>query len=758
MTAEISILLTAKNATKGAFDSLNREIDSVLSGVGSLQGALAGAFAGLSISSVMQKFLNETRDAEQEQAQLAAVLRSTGEAAGWSLDQLNDMATELQKNSTFSDGDINKAQTRLLSYTGIVGEQVPRAMQAVIDMSARLGMDLNQSAETIGKALDVPSQGLTALSKQGFRFTDDQKELVKQLVATGKTAEAQGIILQALESSYGGAAKAARDTFGGAISALQNNINSLMTGDTGSMRVLKESVEGLNQQLQSDDTKQAFQTLLGWLTQVSKAAIQAGTDIVAFASSPAKGRIVYDYLASEFGIGGRQKGDRLAGTNIAAANQEIANAQRFLAEAKTDEQRARAQKLLDESIAARAYWQRQQRDQALDLVDSYPDQVDRRMRKAGDGKGKNDKKGGNQSSSTDKTKDPEAAAKRYLETLSKQVEKAKDLSQVEQTLAEIQRIRNGGGTVTEDLKQQMLRAAAEVDIAEERKQRRKQEAREAEEWQSATEKRNEEGRRIMEQMRTPAEAYAAEVQRLNDLLKAGALDQETYSRAVAGAFGSYQEAEKALKAMNSEVDDFAKRAAGNIQDQIGDVLYKSMTGDFDSIGKAWGQLLLRMAAEAAAAKLSRALFGDLVEGGSGSGVLGSTLKGLGGLLGLSSSSASVTKALAAGNAVTDAGGDGLGIFMNLLSGAPKLDTGTNYVPEDMLAVIHKGEKITPARYNRAADPDAAGGGGMVFAPVLHNNIDSRSDKASIVQITQQIVGESLRQFAEQLKRTGAIPS
>ncbi|KTT23238.1 phage tail length tape measure family protein [Pseudacidovorax intermedius] len=758
MTAEISILLTAKNATKGAFDALNREVDGVIAGVGSLQGVLAGAFAGLSVSSVMTKFLHETRDAEQEQAQLAAVLRSTGEAAGWSLDQLNDMAAELQKNSVFSDGDINKAQTRLLSYTGVVGEQVPRAMQAVIDMSARLGMDLNQSAETIGKALDVPSQGLTALSKQGFRFTDDQKELVKQLEATGKTAEAQGIILQALESSYGGAAKAARDTFGGALSALQNNIDSLLTGDTGSMRQLKDSVEQLNQTLESDDTKRAFQTLLGWMTQVSKAAIEAGTDIVAFASSPAKGRIFYDYVASEFGIGGRKKGETLAGTNIVAANKDIEHAERFFKEAQTDERRAAARKYLEESMATKAYWQRQQRAQALDLVDDYADQVDRRTRKAEEPKLKRAAGGGSGGGGKDeKAKDPEAAAKRYLETLNKQLERAEDLSQVEQALTEIQRIRAAGGVVTEEVLQRVLRASAAVDAANERKENAKKEEKERAERESAWQKQLEEGRRIMEQTRTPLEAYTAEVERLNGLLASGAINQETYTRAVSGAWGAYQEGEKALKSLGSEADEFAKRAAGNIQDQIGQGLYDAVTGQFDNIGKAWLQLVLRMAAEAAAAKLSRAMFGDLVEGGSGSGTFGAALKAIGGVLGLVSGGGYSAATQATLDGAVAGLGAAKGFDVSALINAPRMDTGTNYVPQDMLAVVHKGEKITPARYNRAADPDAQGGG-VTFAPVLHTNVDARSDRASVIATTQAVVNNALRQFAEQLKRAGVMPS
>lgn len=227
-------------------------------GWASVTKVIAGGIAGITIGSTFAKFIQETRDAEQEQAQLAAVLRSTGEAAGWSQEQLNAMASELASTSIFSEGDINKAQTRMLSYANVAGKQVPEAMQAVLDMSARLGMSLEQSAETIGKALDVPSEGLSALSKQGFRFTEDQKKLVEQLEKTGRTADAQRIILAALESSYGGAAAAARNTFGGAITALQNQLNSLMTGSDGSLAGTTTAVNNLTNSLGSTAAKQAF--------------------------------------------------------------------------------------------------------------------------------------------------------------------------------------------------------------------------------------------------------------------------------------------------------------------------------------------------------------------------------------------------------------------------------------------------------------------------------------------------------------------
>lgn len=232
---------------------------------------IAAGFAGITAGGVFLKVINETRQAEQEQAQLAAVLRSTGQAAGFSREQLNKMADAMSAASLVSAGEINQAQTTLLAFTGIVGDEFPRALQAAIDMAQRTGMSVVSAAETVGRALDVPSKGLTALSRQGFRFTEEQKKLAEQLEDAGKTAEAQGIILKALEESYGGAAQAARDTFGGAITALQNQLNSLMTGSDGSLDDAKDAVNELTDALGGAEAKQAFESITSWVTGLTSA-------------------------------------------------------------------------------------------------------------------------------------------------------------------------------------------------------------------------------------------------------------------------------------------------------------------------------------------------------------------------------------------------------------------------------------------------------------------------------------------------------
>lgn len=45
------------------------------------------------------------------------------------------------------------------------------------------------------------------------------------------------------------------------------------------------------------------------------------------------------------------------------------------------------------------------------------------------------------------------------------------------------------------------------------------------------------------------------------------------------------------------------------------------------------------------------------------------------------------------------------------AGMASLDTGTNYVPQDQIAQIHKGEAVVPKQFNPAANPFAASGGG-----------------------------------------------
>jgi hypothetical protein len=60
-----------------------------------------------------------------------------------------------------------------------------------------------------------------------------------------------------------------------------------------------------------------------------------------------------------------------------------------------------------------------------------------------------------------------------------------------------------------------------------------------------------------------------------------------------------------------------------VQDTLGQGLYDAMNGNFKNIADSFTQMINRMVAEALAADIARTLFGDLLKGGSGNGILGS---------------------------------------------------------------------------------------------------------------------------------------
>lgn len=189
---------------------------------------LAKGFGAIGGGALLGKFISETVNAQNELAQLNAALKSTGQAAGFNSKQLVEMADKMAKATIHSSGEIVNAQTRLLSYTGIIGENFPRALQLAIDQSVRLGENITQSAETVGKALEYPAEGVSALTKQGFKFTAQQRDMLASLEAAGRLGEAQAIVMGVMEESYKGAAKAARETLGGALIGLKESFNDLL--------------------------------------------------------------------------------------------------------------------------------------------------------------------------------------------------------------------------------------------------------------------------------------------------------------------------------------------------------------------------------------------------------------------------------------------------------------------------------------------------------------------------------------------------
>ncbi len=196
--------------TDAARSSVSRLTDSFASMV------MASVAAAVSIRKVFQTIaqaVTEARDAVAAQRLLQSQLAATGNAAGISADNLKRIAGELQQISNIGDDAIIQNLTvPLTTFKQISGDVFERTQKAILDMNSVLGDpnnpgSLRSMAVQVGKALNDPILGLTALGRVGVSFSDSQKDVIKNLTETNRLAEAQAMILAELESEFGGAAE-----------------------------------------------------------------------------------------------------------------------------------------------------------------------------------------------------------------------------------------------------------------------------------------------------------------------------------------------------------------------------------------------------------------------------------------------------------------------------------------------------------------------------------------------------------------------
>jgi len=165
------------------------------------------------------------------------------------------MAADLQKRTLFGDEEILKdATAQLLTFTNIAGEQFERTQVAALNLATRLDGDLKSASIQLGKALNDPIANLSALSRSGIQFSEEQKKVIKELAETNRLAEAQTIILDELEKQYGGSAEAAAKAGAGGLKQLQNipivikladKINNLLTAFSTLSQETKETALGI---------------------------------------------------------------------------------------------------------------------------------------------------------------------------------------------------------------------------------------------------------------------------------------------------------------------------------------------------------------------------------------------------------------------------------------------------------------------------------------------------------------------------------
>lgn len=163
----------------------------------------------------------------QVSAQTEAVIRSTGGAAGQTTASIREYANQAEELTGVDDKVVQSGENVLLTFTNIGGDVFPKAMNAALDVSAAMGQDLQSSVVQLGKALNDPIQGITALTRIGVTFSEEQKKVIASLQATGDTAGAQAVILAELNKEFGGSAQTQMQGYRGEVKRIQDKIEDL---------------------------------------------------------------------------------------------------------------------------------------------------------------------------------------------------------------------------------------------------------------------------------------------------------------------------------------------------------------------------------------------------------------------------------------------------------------------------------------------------------------------------------------------------
>tara|TARA_R110002012_G_scaffold37016_2_gene104081 strand:- start:37 stop:1830 length:1794 start_codon:yes stop_codon:yes gene_type:complete len=205
-----------------------------LKGTASQLGTVLRGVAGIALVGFLKGAANAAASFESETLLLQQGLKNVGAGAG-ELDKLQQSADRLGKETLFNEDDFRKGFGLLTSFGNIGVSTYDSVAMAAANVAQVSGTDVSSAFMQLAKAINDPVTNLSALSRSGIQFTDQQKTTIKSLVETGQAAKAQAMILKELEKQYGGTAAAAaggaagvQDTFGEAMYDLQKAVGGVV--------------------------------------------------------------------------------------------------------------------------------------------------------------------------------------------------------------------------------------------------------------------------------------------------------------------------------------------------------------------------------------------------------------------------------------------------------------------------------------------------------------------------------------------------
>lgn len=218
--------LAAQKNIGGAEDKIDKMAGKMQSYGAAMVGAAGVAAVGLG------KLASMAGEAEVAQAKLDNSIANSSQNFRDNGAALNDLASSLQKVTAADDESIKGAEALLVQF-GLTEDQVTNLTPLVVDLSRKMGVDMDTAAKAVAKSA---TGSATALNKMGIN--------VKALGEGSTDAERT---MSALQKTVGGFAQSEAQTFSGQMAIAKNLLSEIgeQVG-VGAAGTLKDIVGGFN--------------------------------------------------------------------------------------------------------------------------------------------------------------------------------------------------------------------------------------------------------------------------------------------------------------------------------------------------------------------------------------------------------------------------------------------------------------------------------------------------------------------------------
>jgi hypothetical protein len=209
--------VNAEKAGKNVGTSFTNGLKGPISAITGLLGPVLAIGGGVAL---FKGIIDQGGAAAKAGKVVADAIKTTGAAAGVSAQQIEEMAGAQARATGIDKSAIEQSDALLLRYKNIKnaageGNDVfNQTSKAALDMTAALNKGqvteegLTNTTKLLGKALEDPTKAAATLRRSGVDLTAQQQASIKTMMAQNDTLGAQKVVLDAVNSSYGGTAAA----------------------------------------------------------------------------------------------------------------------------------------------------------------------------------------------------------------------------------------------------------------------------------------------------------------------------------------------------------------------------------------------------------------------------------------------------------------------------------------------------------------------------------------------------------------------